>query len=100
MRRGYLVPRPDAQRSRWELQLQQPTETFSNLSWEVELRPSDYLLVGGRYGQPERLGHQCFVRGEDVLVTFQGDQTLPAQAPHLSTAAKIYKGGMKARLGR
>jgi rubrerythrin/ferredoxin len=42
-----------------------------------------------------RLACQCFVRNEDVLVAFQGDETLPAQTPHLSTAAKIYKGGMK-----
>lgn len=42
-----------------------------------------------------RLACQCFVRNEDILVSFQGDETLPAQAPHLSTAAKIYKGGLK-----
>jgi rubrerythrin/ferredoxin len=42
-----------------------------------------------------RLACQCFVRNEDVLVAFQGDETLPVQTPHLSTAAKVYKGGMK-----
>jgi ferredoxin/rubrerythrin len=40
-----------------------------------------------------RLACQCFVRGEDILVTFAGDETLPAQRPHLSKAAKIFKGG-------
>lgn len=39
-----------------------------------------------------RLACQCFVRNEDILVSFKGDETVPAQAPHLSTAAKIYKG--------
>jgi rubrerythrin/ferredoxin len=42
-----------------------------------------------------RLACQCFVRNEDILVTFEGDETLPARGPHLSTAAKIYKGGIK-----
>lgn len=42
-----------------------------------------------------RLACQCFVRNEDIMVTFEGDQTLPAQGPHLSTAAKIFSGGIK-----
>jgi rubrerythrin/ferredoxin len=39
-----------------------------------------------------RLACQCFVRNEDIQVNFVGDETVPAQPPHLSTAAKIYKG--------
>jgi rubrerythrin/ferredoxin len=42
-----------------------------------------------------RLACQCFVRNEDILVSFVGDETLPAQPPGLSRAAKIYKGGIK-----
>lgn len=42
-----------------------------------------------------RLACQCFVRNEDILVAFEGDETLPAQPPGLSRAAKIYKGGIK-----
>ena len=41
-----------------------------------------------------RLACQCFVRNEDILVAFEGDETLPAQPPHLSIAAKVFKGGM------
>ena len=41
-----------------------------------------------------RLACQCFIRDEDILVLFEGDQTLPAQPPHLSSAAKVYKGGL------
>jgi hypothetical protein len=37
-----------------------------------------------------RLACQCFVRNEDILVSFEGDKTLPAQALHLTRAAKIY----------
>jgi ferredoxin/rubrerythrin len=42
-----------------------------------------------------RLACQCFVRNEDILVKFEGDKALPAQPPHLSTAAKIFKGGLE-----
>jgi rubrerythrin len=42
-----------------------------------------------------RMACQCFVRNEDIMVRFEGDQTIPAKGPHLSTAAKIYKGGIK-----
>jgi len=42
-----------------------------------------------------RLACQCFVRDEDIVVSFAGDETLPAQKPHLTPAAKIFKGGMK-----
>jgi rubrerythrin/ferredoxin len=42
-----------------------------------------------------RLACQCFVRNEDILVTFEGDQTLPAQPPHITHAAKRFKGGME-----
>jgi len=42
-----------------------------------------------------RLACQCFVRNEDILVAFAGDETLPVQPPGLSRAAKIYKGGIK-----
>ena len=42
-----------------------------------------------------RLACQCFVRNEDILVTFEGDQTLPAKGPHITHAASRYKGGVE-----
>jgi len=42
-----------------------------------------------------RLACQCFVRNEDIFVTFGGDQAAPAKGPTLSLAAAIYKGGLK-----
>ncbi len=42
-----------------------------------------------------RLACQYFVRDEDILVTFEGDETLPPKGPGLSIAATIYKGGLK-----
>lgn len=42
-----------------------------------------------------RLACQYFVRDEDILVTFQGDETLPKQREAHSIAAKVYKGGIE-----
>ena len=44
-----------------------------------------------------RLACQCFVRDEDILVSFEGDQVLPPKKPGLSIAAAIYKGGVEIR---
>jgi rubrerythrin len=40
------------------------------------------------------LACQCFVRNEDIIVSFEGDTTLPVKRPTLSIAANIYKGGL------
>jgi rubrerythrin len=40
-----------------------------------------------------RLACQCFVRNEDILVSFVGDETLPVQRPHVTSVARTYKGG-------
>jgi rubrerythrin/ferredoxin len=40
-----------------------------------------------------RLACQYFVRNEDIIVCFEGDQTLPAQGPHITHAASRFKGG-------
>lgn len=42
-----------------------------------------------------RLACQCFIRNEDIMVCFDGDQTLPAKGPALSIAAGVYKGGVR-----
>lgn len=42
-----------------------------------------------------RLACQCFIRNEDILVSFAGDETLPAKPPYLTPAAKKYKGGIE-----
>ncbi len=42
-----------------------------------------------------RLACQCFIRNEDILVSFEGDQVLPAKPPYLSKAARIFKGGLE-----
>lgn len=42
-----------------------------------------------------RLACQCFVRNEDIFVTFAGDETAPQKGPALSLAAAVYKGGLE-----
>lgn len=42
-----------------------------------------------------RLACQCFVRNEDIIVRFEGDQTLPAQGPHITHAANRFRGGVE-----
>ena len=41
-----------------------------------------------------RMACQCFVRNEDIMVYFEGDQTRPKMRPHLSIASTVYKGGL------
>jgi hypothetical protein len=63
-----MVPRPSVDRSgiySWMLQEQRPTETYAHLSWEVTLAPNEYVVVGGRLDQPQTLGHQFFIRGDE-----------------------------------
>jgi len=42
-----------------------------------------------------RLACQCFVRNEDIIVSFEGDATAPEKATPLSIAAAVYTGGVK-----
>ena len=56
-----------------------------------EIRDAEVNDMPPRY----RLACQCFVRNEDIVVAFEGDEVLPAQAPYLTPAAKVYKGGVQ-----
>jgi rubrerythrin/ferredoxin len=42
-----------------------------------------------------RLACQCFVRDEDVMVSFAGDEVVPKRGPQLSIAAAVYTGGVR-----
>ncbi len=42
-----------------------------------------------------RLACQCFVRDEDIMVVFEGDKTLPKAGPHVTHAARRFRGGME-----
>jgi rubrerythrin/ferredoxin len=42
-----------------------------------------------------RLACQCFVRNEDILVKFKGDETVPPKGPHITHAVTHYTGGVE-----
>ncbi len=56
---------------------------------KAEIENAEVNDVPPRY----RLACQYFVRNEDIIVSFEGDQTLPAQGPHITHAASRFKGG-------
>eukprot|EP01037_Dinobryon_pediforme_P023307 gene23307-24709_t len=56
-----------------------------------EIRNAEVNDIPPKY----RLACQCFVRNEDIIVKFAGDETLPAQGMHVSTAARTFKGGIE-----
>jgi hypothetical protein len=62
-----LMPYPTPDRSSWIVQKQQPTEAYPDLGWEMSLAADEYVIVGGRLDRPETLGHQAFLRGEEVV---------------------------------
>jgi hypothetical protein len=70
-----LQPRPAADLSGWLLKVQQPTEEYAHLSWEVTLAPNEYVVIGGRAdeqagaGRPPTLGQRCFLRPEETPPT-------------------------------
>lgn len=42
-----------------------------------------------------RLACQCFVRNEDIMVSFEGDETVPDAGPHVTKAAARFRGGLE-----
>ncbi|MEI7428984.1 MAG: 2Fe-2S iron-sulfur cluster-binding protein [Betaproteobacteria bacterium] len=61
-----------------------------------KLTPEEMMdVVVNDLAPSHRLACQCFVRNEDILVSFEGDTTLPTKGPALSIAAGIYTGREK-----
>lgn len=56
-----------------------------------EVRDAEVNDVPPRF----RLACQCFIRDEDILITFEGDQVRPAEKAHLTDAAQTFKGRLK-----
>jgi len=58
------------------------TEKEKELLKQLARSPRPRLrMPRSRHAAHYRLACQCFVRNEDILVTFEGDQTLPPQGP-------------------
>jgi rubrerythrin/ferredoxin len=56
-----------------------------------EIRNAEVNDMPPRY----RLACQYFVRNEDIMVRFEGDQTMPKQRPHITHAARRFTGGIE-----
>jgi hypothetical protein len=44
----------------WQMKIERPRKTYSTLSWDVILKPNQYIVVGTRLDQPQSLGFACF----------------------------------------
>jgi hypothetical protein len=49
-------------RSGWVIGEDQPLERYDRLSWDIDIAPNEYILVGPRSSRPDSLGSVAFVR--------------------------------------
>jgi hypothetical protein len=54
---------------RWDMEVQQSTETYSSLSWEITVAPEEYIVVGTRLDRDESLGQLFFLDTESATPT-------------------------------
>jgi hypothetical protein len=48
--------------SGYMMEIKRPCKTFAALSWDVTLAPNQFLLLGTRLDQPQKLGGQAFLQ--------------------------------------
>jgi hypothetical protein len=46
---------------RWDLQAQEPIETYTTLSWDQTVADNEFVLVGAWEENDASLGHRCFI---------------------------------------
>jgi hypothetical protein len=56
--------KPNKDHTGWEYNAERPEERFAKLSWEVVLKPNEYLVVGGWPTKPDSLGRHSFTEAE------------------------------------
>jgi hypothetical protein len=44
------------------MEIKRPCKTYPSLSWDVTLRPHQFVIVGTRLDRPDKLGSQCFLQ--------------------------------------
>ncbi len=71
---------------RWDLEVQQPSETYAAVSWEVSVKADEYVVVGTRLDGAETLGRSFFLDGGrsppvQRLLVVRAGQALPGAAP-------------------
>lgn len=67
---GQAVRRPTVEESpegslRWALEVREPTELFTELAFEIALKPGEYLLIGPRGEDRYSLGHALLTDTEN-----------------------------------
>jgi hypothetical protein len=60
-RREPRVVRDPSGERRWDLEVQQSTESYAALSWEVSVRPEEYVVIGTRVDRDGTLGNNFFL---------------------------------------
>jgi hypothetical protein len=82
------TPRPKQDPSgelRWEPQLEQPTETYSGLSWEFTVAPNAYVAIGTRLDRADTLGQCAFLNTEGLrtqrLLVLRASRALAGGGP-------------------
>jgi hypothetical protein len=51
---------------RWDLQVHQPMETYTHLSWQQTVCDSEYIIVGTWLEKHQTLGQSCFIEAEGI----------------------------------
>jgi hypothetical protein len=62
MKRGF---EPSSDQVGWVFKEERETQSYSSLSWDVQLAPNQYVVIGGRMDRPGSLGCQSFVRRDE-----------------------------------
>lgn len=73
--------KPNRERTGWDVNTDRPEEKFGKLSWEVVLKPNEYLVIGGWGSRTNSLGRHSFVEaqtGRHRLLVLRG---IPATEP-------------------
>jgi hypothetical protein len=56
---------PSAEESGFQFQHKRPTKTFPALSWELNVSPNQYIIIGAKADRYDSLGTQCFIRRDE-----------------------------------
>ena len=76
------LPHPASQGGalHWDVQTEQPTETYAGLGWEMTVAPNTYVAVGTLLDRPDTLGQRAFL-GDEAPQTQRLLVLRPGRAP-------------------
>ncbi len=78
----------------WEMKVEQPTETYSDLSWELAVGPNENVLIGTVAERGDTLGQRSFVFTEGMkpvqrLLVLRVGRSLPSAAETMPADADL-----------